>query len=553
MDFVQIAVLGSLLATITILFIYIYLYLHCHEGCIGIWTISWCIQLVRYILFDLGLLNWKSPLFLIVFQCLILISSLLFVRGTHLFTQNSFKYSNWHYTAVIIAIAGIISFQFSPALTVQILPAFLISGFAYLWIGKSFLNLTGVGQVITGYSWILLGLLLLFFPFTNSDSAYTSFGYMLTGVCHLLIATGTLLIYSEKNRVSLTNKELQYRILENSIDIIFYFQIMPETKMKYISPSILAITGYSSKEYGTDPELFYRIIHPDDQSSFDNYISQEPECRQSPFIMRLLRNDNTPLWVEQKLLPVYNASGNLISLDSIIRDITIRKKLEHMSSMLDRMNLVGNMAATVAHEIRNPLTTVRGYLQILARKTEYERDKDKFKLVISEIDRANSIIGEYLSLSREKMTRLKICSLNVIVESVFPLIQADAVSSKIFSYLSLSPVPELLLDENEIRQLLLNLVRNGIEAMPNGGNLTIGTFTDDSSVILSVSDQGMGIPPHVLDKIGTPFITTKNKGTGLGLPICYQIAHRHNATIKIDTSNQGTTFLVYFSLSASNN
>jgi signal transduction histidine kinase len=105
----------------------------------------------------------------------------------------------------------------------------------------------------------------------------------------------------------------------------------------------------------------------------------------------------------------------------------------------------------------------------------------------------------------------------------------------------------LLLDENEIRQLLLNLVRNSIEAMPAGGNLVIRTFQEDSKVVLSVSDQGAGIPANILDKLGTPFITTKDTGTGLGLPICYQIAHRHNANIEINTSTEGTTFFVYFS------
>ena len=128
------------------------------------------------------------------------------------------------------------------------------------------------------------------------------------------------------------------------------------------------------------------------------------------------------------------------------------------------------------------------------------------------------------------------------------MIQADANSSKVYAKLDLTTTPKLLLDENEIRQLLLNLVRNSIEAMPNGGTMVIGTFSEESNIILSVSDQGSGIPSHVLDHLGTPFITTKDVGTGLGLPICYQIAHRHNANIKVDTSNEGTTFFISFAI-----
>ena len=136
---------------------------------------------------------------------------------------------------------------------------------------------------------------------------------------------------------------------------------------------------------------------------------------------------------------------------------------------------------------------------------------------------------------------------NNIIQILFPLIQANATYSKICASLDLTDVPELLLDENEIRQLLLNLVRNSIEAMPAGGDLVIRTFTEDTKVVLTISDQGSGIPSHILNNLGTPFITTKDTGTGLGLPICYQIARRHNAIIKINTSDEGTTFLIYFS------
>lgn len=215
----------------------------------------------------------------------------------------------------------------------------------------------------------------------------------------------------------------------------------------------------------------------------------------------------------------------------------------------EKMASVGQLATVVAHEIRNPMTTVRGYLQFMEKKKEYQADKERLAVMIEEIDRANAIIREYLFLSREKVANLKSQSLNNIIESLFPLVQAAANGSKVYVNLDLADIPELFLDENEIRQLLLNLVSNSLEAMPSGGKLVIGTFQENNQVILSISDQGSGMPPHILNNLGTPFITTKDTGTGLGLPICYQIAHRHNAEIKIKTSDYGTTFSICLKLS----
>lgn len=101
-------------------------------------------------------------------------------------------------------------------------------------------------------------------------------------------------------------------------------------------------------------------------------------------------------------------------------------------------------------------------------------------------------------------------------------------------------------NDKEIRQLILNLVRNGLEAMDSAGIITLKTYTEDDKTILAVQDTGTGIPKEVLDKLGTPFVTTKTAGTGLGLSICYRIAERHGAKIEVTTSSEGTTFFVKF-------
>ncbi len=233
-------------------------------------------------------------------------------------------------------------------------------------------------------------------------------------------------------------------------------------------------------------------------------------------------------------------------LSILHNNISDRKMFEKEMARLDRLNLVGQMAAGIGHEIRNPMTTVRGFLQLLGEKEEFKQSKGYFELMIEELDRANSIITEFLSLAKNKAVDLKPMSLNGLIENMYPLIQADAMVSDKEIILELQDTDVLLLDKKEIRQLILNLSRNGLEAMPGSGKLTISTFNNGDEVVLAVGDEGNGIKPDDLEKIGTPFFTTKENGTGLGLATCYSIAARHNAAIQIDTSPSGTTISVRF-------
>ncbi|HBC94383.1 MAG TPA: hypothetical protein DCZ10_16160 [Pelotomaculum sp.] len=238
--------------------------------------------------------------------------------------------------------------------------------------------------------------------------------------------------------------------------------------------------------------------------------------------------------------------GGKESAVAIVRDITRRRQVEREMVRLDRLHLVGEMAASFGHEIRNPMTSVRGLLQVLGGKPECFKYKEYLDLMIEELDRANSIIQEFLSLAKDRAVLFKVQSLNAILEAVFPLILAGALIQDKYAGIELGDIPDLPFDEKEIRQVILNLVRNGLEAMSPGGCLTIRTFTEDNEVVLSVQDQGTGIRPDIIEKIGNPFFTTKEQGTGLGLAVCYSIAARHGATIKIETGPGGSIFFFRF-------
>lgn len=234
---------------------------------------------------------------------------------------------------------------------------------------------------------------------------------------------------------------------------------------------------------------------------------------------------------------------------SILTDITERKELEVEMMRLDRLGLVGEMAASIGHEIRNPMTTVRGFLQMLMENKRYAAEKEYFELMIEELDRANSIISEFLSLAKNKIVELEAVNLTNILYSIISLVQVNALMQGQSIILDLEPVPDLLLDEKEIRQLVINLVYNAVEAQSAGKMATIRTYVEGDTAVLTVMDQGTGMDHDVLEKIGTPFFTTKAQGTGLGLAVCYGIAARHHAKIDVETSPQGTTFIVRFPIS----
>lgn len=250
------------------------------------------------------------------------------------------------------------------------------------------------------------------------------------------------------------------------------------------------------------------------------------------------------------------ASTEYLSLNNqdcqliVMQDINEKKQYEANMFRMDRLNLIGEMAAGIGHEIRNPMTAIRGFLQLLSSNDYYEKDHMYFELMIEELDRANGIISEYLRMAKDKRVELKYKDLDRIIHSLFPIINADANYQGMEVKLELGSPPMLLIDEKEIRQMILNMARNGLEAMLPGGILTIQTKLEKGQIVLAIKDQGQGLSSEILDKLGTPFVTTKEKGTGLGLAVCYSIAARHHAEIEAKTGPQGTTFRICFPMPA---
>lgn len=550
MNLFNLSVVGSIAGTSLSVIIYLYLYYIYRERYIGIWVLSWICYFFRLVILDSTFDFWQNNVNYFAHLFISIANPLLFAWGMHLFVGRKMQ-RWWIYLGVIATILSYFAVLSNASFTLKTLTAALPFGAIYIWTGMMFfryVEANSLGKWITGCSLILLGMHGIDFAFLRDVDWFAPWGYLIDCSLRTAIAIGTILVYFDKTRRELAQREESYRLLaENALDVIFRYQLKPSPRFEYISPSIAATTGYLPEEYYANPNLMASIVHKDDQETFKNFLCAPDSPDKQSLTVRLLRKfDQKQIWVEQNSVPIYNKTGEVQAIEGVIRDITLRKKMEQEMLRFERLNTIGQMAANLAHEIRNPMTTVRGYLQFLSSKEEYVKHRGQFNLMMEELDRANAIIREYLAMSRDKVSDFKVCQLNIIIETLFPLVQADANASMIAIELDLQEIPDIYLDENELRQVILNLVRNGLEAMASGGTLTLHTFVKEGNVVMAVQDQGVGIPPHILENLGTPFITSKEMGTGLGVPMCYKIAQRHQATMTFDTSSQGTTVSMHF-------
>ncbi|MDF2501310.1 MAG: atoS 1 [Anaerosporomusa subterranea] len=250
-------------------------------------------------------------------------------------------------------------------------------------------------------------------------------------------------------------------------------------------------------------------------------------------------------WITRGRPLIDEDTGEILGAVISVTDITERENFRREMGRQERLNVVGEMAASVAHEIRNPMTVVRGNLQLMALKSD---DKNRYSLMIDELDRANDIIEDFLSLARNRPVPKSLCDINQIVSRLQPLLYSETVERGGVLELDLEAnLPDLLLSEKEIKQLILHLFRNANDAIEDDGWLILRTQRVGSFIELQVQDNGCGISEDCLNKLTEPFYTTKSNGTGLGLAICRSIVEQHNAALSIDSlEGVGTTVTIRF-------
>ncbi|MFB5676696.1 ATP-binding protein [Paenibacillus terreus] len=274
-------------------------------------------------------------------------------------------------------------------------------------------------------------------------------------------------------------------------------------------------------------------------SSFDKALQGERDTR-------LFKSG--PYVYTSSISPIYELNGEISEALYVVQDMTELEMLRSEMGNVERLSLVGQMAAGITHEIRNPMAVVRGFLQLMREKSPVSLDH-YYRIVMEELDRANGIINDFLSLAQNRIVEKEESHLHSLVEELEPLLWADANLRGQSIELKLDDrVPNLYLNPKEIKQLILNLARNGMEAMSEKGVLTILTRADGEYVELEVRDTGQGIPAERIGKLFEPFFTTKAKGTGLGLSLCKRIVERHHGMISVHSvEGEGTSFIIKLS------
>lgn len=346
-----------------------------------------------------------------------------------------------------------------------------------------------------------------------------------------------------KHEEELRNKVNYLNTLINNMNELFY-TLDGDFRFTFGNQKAVEVSGYTLEEALGKSMLDY-IPQKDKDNVLQSARKRISQGTTGSYEHFVTCRDGREILLKVKSSPIVE-DGGITGIMVLAEDITAQRKMEKEMIRLGQLHTVGEMAASIGHEIRNPMTTVHGFLQMMSQNQDLSEQRPYFNLMLEELGRANSIITEFLSLAKDKLVDLKYENINRIVNALAPLLVADATKADKYIDFSLSSVSDLLLDEKEIRQLILNLVRNGLEAMPVGGTIQIRTRQEVDAVILSVHDEGGGILPEIQEQLGTPFITSKENGTGLGLAVCYSIVDRHHARMDYESSPAGTTFNVRF-------
>ncbi|WP_308634080.1 ATP-binding protein [Paenibacillus silvisoli] len=343
--------------------------------------------------------------------------------------------------------------------------------------------------------------------------------------------------YMEK---TLEASESKYRLIANhTSDLILL--IDKDYSGSYFSPSHEFVLGY--RTYELEGKALCTILHPDDEGKFRSLIEKLFDHKETSASVEIRFKHKEGQWIafESLCRPVKTESKGIEHIVMISRDISERKKAEEILLQSEKLSIIGELAAGVAHEIRNPLTTIKGFLQIYNKENQAVKHGD---LLLDELERIETITSELLSMAKPQAVQLTRTDVQELiaytVEFLTPQTNMNNIEFKCsFEEETAFPV---ICEKNQLKQVFLNILKNAIEAMPKGGVIFIRLRKEaEGQCLITVQDQGCGIPDELIHRLGQPFYSLKEKGTGLGLMICHKIIKQHHGTITYASKvNEGT-------------
>lgn len=352
-----------------------------------------------------------------------------------------------------------------------------------------------------------------------------------------------LALDESKEDLRMTLRELAD--LERALNEATIFAITDrDDKIIYPNDNFCELYKYTREELiGEKHDIYSSNFHP--PSFFDEIWDtiQGGEVWKGEILNQA--KDGTKYWLDTTIIPFVDANGERYKHISIQYDITDKRNTEEALRKTEKLAMIGELAAGIAHEIRNPLTTVRGFIQLLNGN---ETQPHYVNTILDEIDRINFIVSEFMVFAKPHQIYFSECDLKSILINIVKFLEPEAILQNVNIEYSF-PLEDIVIsgEKNQLKQVFLNLLKNSIEAMPTGGNIFIRVERVEQNISITIKDEGIGMEPAQLQKLGEPFFTTKQEGNGLGLMVSYKIIQNHKGMIQVDSQlNQGTTFYISF-------
>jgi PAS domain S-box-containing protein len=320
--------------------------------------------------------------------------------------------------------------------------------------------------------------------------------------------------------------------------------IHSNNKVVYANHASLWMIGAENKNEVIGTSIFDYIV-PEYKDRLKERLKQikKEKMPLNNMEYKFKRLDGSTIFFEgSSLFIIFGGNDAILTIG---KDITERKEqTERLLQKSEKLALLGQMAAGIAHEIRNPLTSIRGFIQLFKAD---QKQSEYYDIVLTELDRINAIVGEFLVLAKPNVAVFTEKNVKILIQDVVTLISTQSILNNVQIFIKDDGyLPMISCEENQLKQVFLNLLKNAIDAMPKGGNIYIHLMEkEEGRISIQIIDEGIGIPKERIKTLGEPFYTTKEKGTGLGLMTCFKIIESHSGELNIESEvGIGTTIKI---------